>query len=257
MTEWKEFFVVVFGNCIQIFIKPSLGETKNVLLAINSLSLRLSQGICEAHFRLHQDSLYDANNATSDSLYIFVRQNRCIISILELEYTELLGSLGNFSLLHHQDIKGGRKKEASEELYLPYAMTLGLTASAIAWCDAVEMESYEASCLMISRINWLIDESTGKVSPTFGKSVRLPKADMPFLHRFPCLDFDDGRGVLVVGTSIGELVLIRLKGSRFFIKGCLDDEIPIVHRLQIETGDQVHVSYKQLLSILLNVRRVY
>ncbi|TDL19730.1 hypothetical protein BD410DRAFT_791883 [Rickenella mellea] len=54
----------------------------------------------------------------------------------------------------------------------------------------------------------------------------LPTANFPHLHFWPCFDFDDSRGVLLTGTSRGELCVARFVQGDIILPGSLMDELP-------------------------------
>ncbi|TDL19718.1 hypothetical protein BD410DRAFT_402808 [Rickenella mellea] len=62
----------------------------------------------------------------------------------------------------------------------------------------------------------------------------LPTANSPFLHFWPCFHFDDSRGVLLIGTSRGEICVARFVHKDIILPGSLMDELPPLQAKDIE-----------------------
>ncbi|TDL22367.1 hypothetical protein BD410DRAFT_839814 [Rickenella mellea] len=63
---------------------------------------------------------------------------------------------------------------------------------------------------------------------SFGTSQQLPPSDLPLLHFYPCVDFDDARGVLLIATSRGEFWTARVQAEEILTPDSLDEALPSV-----------------------------
>lgn len=63
---------------------------------------------------------------------------------------------------------------------------------------------------------------------TLQTSTVVPSAGFPLLHSYPCVDLDDGRGVLLIGNFIGELCLAEFEGGGVSYRVGIDDSLPSI-----------------------------
>ena len=224
MIDWDGLIVVVFGNFVQVFWRPQSDDADENLLALCNISLGLPDPINEVKFHRYRDPLFCNKKERDSSLYIFARQSYYAISFLELQSDATSSSDWSFKLHICGKIQGNFNSKLSEQLLCPYAMAVGVTGSAIAWCGIRQAIRFLPPSLMLTSIDGILS------TPSKVTKICVPKNGLPMLHHFPIIEFDDGRGIIVLGTSIGELAIIRLKGSRFYAEGCLDDQLPIMRR---------------------------
>ena len=251
MTEWGDLIVVLFGKYLQIYPKPQPDTSGGEILSLCNLALPLPEAICEVHFHSYGDRLYDAGEGQIDSLYIFVRQNRCIINILELRPKNDSATSRTFAIFRRGKIQVDATKTSPEDLMLPCRLAVGSTGSAIAWlgCTIADRLEGEMPAMFMNSIDVKTDETTGTEVPfEICNNVILPRNGVPMLHHFSCFDFDDGRGLLALGTSIGEVAIIRFCGSSFYKDGCLNDELPNMVEYMKGNTDTISVSMAVTMS---------
>ena len=78
------------------------------------------------------------------------------------------------------------------------------------------------------RVPRALDEEL-PASPALQKLTAVPTVGFPLLQLSPCVDFDDGRGVALIGNSEGEICLVEFKGGGVGQRLALDDDIPNIH----------------------------
>ena len=68
-------------------------------------------------------------------------------------------------------------------------------------------------------------------TPVFNLSTVIPSLGFPILHISPCIDFDDGRGVLLIGHAIGEVCLVEFEGGAVNKRLGIYDDLPSIDGL--------------------------
>ncbi|TDL19711.1 hypothetical protein BD410DRAFT_830161 [Rickenella mellea] len=62
----------------------------------------------------------------------------------------------------------------------------------------------------------------------------VPTYNFPLLHFWSCFDFDDSRGVLLTGTTRGEICVARFVHGDIILPGSLMDELPPLHAKNVK-----------------------
>lgn len=100
---------------------------------------------------------------------------------------------------------------------------LGPSSNYMAYVDAYPGMSMEIPTLQIVGF----EKTFGADCTILHKSIAtLPTRGLPLLHNTTALDFDDGVGLLVIGTSTGELCFRRYLSSNAITPGSIVDDLP-------------------------------
>lgn len=117
----------------------------------------------------------------------------------------------------------------------PFLISSGSTASTISFI-AIDTDKlimlprfYITSIRPEAPLN---DQNTSEYSAlTLDKPLLVPSKGFPLLHRSPCVDFDDIRGVMLIGNSYGELSLVEFEGGGICRGEDIRDNTPFMDRI--------------------------
>lgn len=227
MSLWNEFLVVVSGLEIFIFSKPDAFGTEDP-----SFITRLTHS--EEHSFVHDAAfaIYDSGNLsvsqthhseTDASLYIFMRRNAAI-SAFSLTRVPSPTPDPTFKLC---SCSTSEDEPAGESSRMLTHFCLGSTSQSIMWTSSHVLDKFLPPRMALTRLLPQTASSVhDQVRRVFGETRIVSTPRMPLLHLQSCLDFDDSRGVLLLGSSNGDLCISYFIDQNYFLPGSLNDDLP-------------------------------
>ncbi|TDL19720.1 hypothetical protein BD410DRAFT_791869 [Rickenella mellea] len=215
MTVWKQFVVVAFSTEIRVYIFPPDGICAATLHRTYASpdGFQMNQAIFICNETGDGDFSEGIENAL---LYIFRQDRYGDMSV------QILNEQGEFQLETIPcDIPPRGCGGSSRSMVL--SMTAGLTGSKICLLYACPHEPEVPPGLMVASINRHMHIDNTEICSDYQV---LPDANLPFLHFWPCFDFDDSRGILIIGTSRGELCISRFVPKDVMPQGSVMEELP-------------------------------
>ena len=247
MTIWQNRTVTIRKNTIVVFNMSQSGDNEGTPegFAFHRLGF-FDDNITDVHFTERPNEFdSDAENANraSSTLYVIARYTDCRIIIVELRLAESeqflpilkVSILAKMSKLVSTD--SGTPTDTK-----PFYIALGSAGSRLVWCgldqSSHELVAVNGATLQLTRLDYakmrssVKESATGeaqgedaKPSVTLDSSL-IQNRGLPLLHDYPCLDFDDAFGVILIGTRSGELCLLRFRedsADNIFANGLYDD----------------------------------
>ncbi|TDL27893.1 hypothetical protein BD410DRAFT_781809 [Rickenella mellea] len=239
MRDWNEHVIVIRDDDLQIYMMPDFSKRNEKLsyahhVATIPLSLldpirptRQALVIHPPIERVH-DRLQPIRSNTT---YIFVRFGGSVNGYALSRKDDSLGAaqfeLGTPSFLRGSDDRQGAAhsifvgstckclvrlcsfafKRLEESASPPRLHVTKILRKA----TRVDMVGLEADCSTLS----------------FQDTVLIPPKGLPLTHFWPSFDFDDARGILLMGTSRGDLCVARFTDDVTLLNpGCIFDNIP-------------------------------
>ena len=125
-------------------------------------------------------------------------------------------------------------------------MVLGSTASMICYIMMDASNIAKLPSLQLIRIKL---PQAGSILGTSNpyRQVSVPSLGFPLLHMYPCMDFDDARGVALLGNAAGEICLVEFEGGGVNRKEGIDDSLPVLDYM-IDKRDWTAISVGAMFS---------
>ncbi|TDL19722.1 hypothetical protein BD410DRAFT_841879 [Rickenella mellea] len=196
MTIWKDFIVVVFTMEIRVYHIPSNGVS--VATPHHSYVSADWTAMTAATF-IREDGPDSSNRDGAENalLYIFLQSHDGDLYVRTINNHGESQSDAAYCDIPSAGLDGKTR-------FSVISMTSGLTGSKICLLFARHFQSEVPPGLMeLTFTHRPID------ADICADHYVLPDVNLPFLHFWPCIDFDDSRGVLIIGTSRGDLCISR------------------------------------------------
>ncbi|KAH8112801.1 hypothetical protein DFH11DRAFT_1705942 [Phellopilus nigrolimitatus] len=237
MTVWNRYFVVVFDAAVHIYLKPDLGDSylqtsPALLLSILPLGSQSFNPVKSAYFT--QRDIGETCKKLSDRsspfppLHIIIHTFKGTLSAATISFdSDAPNMCSAFSLVYHphltqEEIGGNSIRAACVSL----SSSSVYAASLMVNCES----SFLSSQIVLTALHLPSDQHDIKVSAQMhkflGSCSAVSAQELPVLHLVQCIDFDDARGVLLLGSSIGEVSCTLFSGYESIYPESLLDDLP-------------------------------
>ncbi|TDL19708.1 hypothetical protein BD410DRAFT_726828 [Rickenella mellea] len=234
MTIWDAFVVVAFPDQLHVYTYPESRSGDFELLYTHSVFAGLTD-IIEVRF-VNNESLTSSfpggmERTAARPLYAFLKGNDGEYYMQVLDANGQLQD-GAVECDVPQLTDDDKSPVGVLSMTIGYSgrKFLGLISSSIRHClppriliASIRPPQFQAGCDSFSCDNNI-----------YTNYHVLPTADFPLLHFWSCFDFDDSRGVLLTGTSRGEICVARFVHGDIILPGSLIDELPPLHINYVE-----------------------
>ena len=245
MTIWSDHIVAVFGSIIKIYSIPNVSGKQSIAL-VTSLSPSLRYPVMDAFFTTSEvgECLWDEKSMdVSSTLCIIIRDVSSKIRVLKLS-ADLSVKTKCEHLKWQSNVESFLISPKNEDV--PYNLYLGSNGFAFCYCT---IKSKDHSQLPKFRVG-LVRLSLQSDEESTTEPAIVPTDGFPMLIDYPCIDFDDARGVVLIGNCQGELGLVHFDGGGTYKgTGVIDDQLPFNKYLESSAADNTLVN---CLDTLLN-----
>lgn len=248
MAVWKDLVIVLLSTKVLVFHKPSASGTDSAMeiQPVATLAIPELRGpVHDAHF---VDLISSVNRLIRQThpggkqqLLIYVRVTSQIYALLltadvvghcEKKFKlQRYGNIAEPSLLH-----GAVGVDAPRRTQYPIRFAVGPGNAYMLWQTTTAARSFTEQ-IPVLHLTSLQAAELGRHYP-FGQTGVIARKPMPLPFFTTCIEFDDARGVLLTGTSEGDLFLNHFIDQGILTAGGLLDDLPVMKKLETNL-DQV------------------
>lgn len=224
MFVWDGYLVVIFNLTIDIFKLP---ETQDSILELFA-SMDTSE-----YSGTHHTAVYRVLGVVQieDSLNIFIHIRRALIDIVKITKSQSMIEHVNdciFTCTRHK-FRFQEGPQSSSENGPAYCASIGSSGRTMAGIRPSNRTlRVHVPRLHVTTLRQVLEDLGGAEVREAYPSVELRDDHLPLLHFTSCMDFDDGLGILVLGSTEGLCSVFRfIVDCSDCIKDSLCQELPL------------------------------
>lgn len=228
---------MILNKSIHVFQTPDLDGSPNssgTLIAVSSFALDFGTGI-DSDSNFVEEASFEAGvprNFRGSPLLLFAGRRRDFFSFtgaLILDREE--GGQPKARLVDVRTADYYRNGDEHISLFPKYPQALqSIMGHSFGYVlQIVESVADESPPLEIHVMSWSKQASANPADAhlsTFTSPSKLDGNDTPLLHFLTCLDFDDAAGLIALGTSRGDLCVVRYLPESCWAIGALTTYLP-------------------------------
>lgn len=204
MTIWGTYIIVILNSVAHILAYPS---TERAASASLLKTIRLPLLYSDASL-LDISTVHDSNGCITTQLRWLVQDTWSELHILLLSCEEKEGAEPQFTTSELCDHEGWWSSGPEKITVTQYC--IGASRKQFFWLSSSNLHRWIPPSFHIAPIRPPNDTekvnqaSVTSAHATVSESIVVPKAGMPLSLSIPCLDFDDGHGIVLFGSHAGE-----------------------------------------------------
>ncbi|TDL27932.1 hypothetical protein BD410DRAFT_799302 [Rickenella mellea] len=234
MTSWKECVVLVLSEEIQVYEMPNFATFQQSrcasLISVHPLDFTepefVTSWVAEAHFVdvgacQWDESIFGLNQTSQHlSLHIFIRDEAGFLCLFSLTCSS--DDTFTLSRLPCDQSDGRPISESMDQIIVGSTGCKSLFRHS-AYSPVSQMSIADVELLLLPRD---CGAGTESESAIIRNHRHISVEQLPQLQFWPCIDFDDARGILVTGNSRGELCVARFVEEHILSVTSVVDTLP-------------------------------